>query len=271
MSELTAVLLARYHGTAGYAVLAALLGGRHSSAYKLVFNELARVLHEHWFDKLMSVTRFAHKAPQWANAIFRRTHASPRVIGFLDGTFIRVCRPSGPYSHQRQLYNRYYKGHGYKFQSMMAACGLMFSLFGPVVGRMSDSAMLGRSPLLAQMETISELTNWHMALYADSAYPRSAHLLRGMKRHMIQTAMQQEYQTAMNSARTAVEWGFGCILQQFPWMYSLSLKAKLSPVAVHWQLAGVLTNVFTCLAGGNVVSDYFGCPCPSLGDYLSDP
>lgn len=129
MSELTAVLLARYHGTAGYAVLAALLGGRHSSAYKLVFNELARVLHEHWFDKLMSITRFAHKAPQWANAIFRRTHASPRVIGFLDGTFIRVCRPSGPYSHQRQLYNRYYKGHGYKFQSMMAACGLMFSLF----------------------------------------------------------------------------------------------------------------------------------------------
>ena len=96
MSELTAVLLARYHGTAGYSVLAALLGGRYSSAYKLVFNEVARLLHEHWFGKLMNlnITKFANKAPQWANAIYRRTHASPRVIGFLDGTFIRVCRPT---------------------------------------------------------------------------------------------------------------------------------------------------------------------------------
>ena len=89
MSELTAVLLARYHGTAGYAVLAALLGGRHSSAYKLVFNELARVLHElsrsqnllplmqHFGCDIWTRCRSQNTTPMEQDLVFKKSCASP--------------------------------------------------------------------------------------------------------------------------------------------------------------------------------------------------
>jgi hypothetical protein len=45
------------------------------------------------------------------------------VTSFLDGTFLRTCRPSDgigrPIDCQRLLYSGYYRGHGFKFQSLM--------------------------------------------------------------------------------------------------------------------------------------------------------
>ena len=270
VEEITAILLARFRSTAKWSHVAVSLGGRAESCYKLVFNEVVRLLHDTWFTALMRVNRFQRQQYyDWAAAIHARTGASPRVIGFLDGTFIPVRRPGGHQAHQRQLYSRYYRGHGYKFQSVMLPNGMMASLYGPVAGRFSDSTMLAKSALLDEMAAVCESIDWHVALYSDSAYPRSAHLLRGLKRNMIRTEAQQAYQTAMNSSRTSVEWGFGCVSAQYPWMKTVMQKAKLSPVAVNWQIAALLTNLNACLAGGNVVSDFFGVPPPSIQEYLN--
>lgn len=271
VTEVTAVLLARFKSRGQWADIAMELGGRAVSAYKCVFNETVRLVHERWFASCMDLRRWADAdCFGFAQAIHNRTQASPRVIGFLDGTFIQVCRPGGPYAHQRQLWSRYYKAHGYKFQSVMLPNGIMSSLHGPVAGRFSDSTMLARSSVLRELEELSARMAWHIALYGDSAYPRGPHLLRGLKRHMIHQQLQQDLQTAMNQSRTSVEWGFGAIEAQYPWMTAMLQKAKLSPIAVHWQTAALLTNCYACLTGGNVVSDFFGLRPPTLAQYLRD-
>ena len=43
----------------------------------------------------------------------------------------------------------------------------------------------------------------------------------------------------------------------------------LSPVAVFWQMAAVLSNVKTCLKQGNVITDFFGLRPPTIARYLA--
>ena len=53
-----------------------------------------------------------------------------------------------------------------------------------------------------------------MCLYGDPAYPLRAHL-QGPFRGAALTQDQKNYNTAMNGARIAVEWGFGEIINYF--------------------------------------------------------
>ena len=217
----------------------------------------------------MDMRPWAQECVVWARAIHRKTQASPRFIGMLDGTFIEIPKPTGDIV-QRQMYNRYYRGHGIKFQSVVVPNGLLFNLHGPNAGKYPDSKVLGKSGLMDQMAELSELAGTHYVLYADCAYGLEPHLLRGLKRNMIRNREAQEYQSAMNSPRTSVEWGFGEVAQDWPWLRRKTLqKVLLSPVAVFWQMAAVLSNVKTCLKRGNVITDFFGLRPPTIARYLA--
>ena len=105
---------------------------------------------------------------------------------------------------------------------------------------------------------------------ADCAYALEPHLLRGLKRNMLRTQEDRDFQAAMNAPRTSVEWGFGEVAQDWPWLRRKILqKVLLSPVAVFWQTAAILSNVKTCLKQGNVISDFFGTRPPTITRYLS--
>jgi len=69
---------------------------------------------------------------------------APRCVGFIDGTFRPHTRPG---RGQRQCYSGYKKLHGIKFQSVVAANGLIVDFFGCVVGRRGDSYLLSASGL----------------------------------------------------------------------------------------------------------------------------
>jgi hypothetical protein len=268
--EVVAVFLARMSTTAKWEHLAPNLGGRHWSAYKLVFGELLQLLYDFWFARLSDVRRYAHLMGAWAALVLAKTGASPRIVGFLDGTWVSVCKPLCD-AIQRELYNRYHRGHGLKYQALASPGGLILDLFGPVVGRLSDSTMLRLSELQEKLEELSNAANppWTHVGYADSAYAAGPHIMRGLKRNMLHTALMRELQTAMNAPRTSVEWGFGQIIADFPYPTARHRhKIYLSPVGRIWPLAALLSNCKSCYKGGNQISDYFNATMPSLEWYL---
>lgn len=73
--------------------LAPQLGRWHWSGYKLVFVEMPTLLHDFWFARLSDVTRYSALLSHWAYLVWAKMHASPRMIGFLDGTWREVCKP----------------------------------------------------------------------------------------------------------------------------------------------------------------------------------
>ena len=104
---------------------------------------------------------------EWAALVYSKTGASPRIVGFLDGTWIGVCKPLVD-AIQRELYNRYYGGHGLKYQALVAPIGLILDPFRPIVGRFSDSTMLRPSQLQEKPQKLSNAAGWTHVAYADS-------------------------------------------------------------------------------------------------------
>ena len=110
----------------------------------------------------------------FAFAIHAKGAALTNCWGFVDGTVRPVCRPG---ENQRVLYNGHKKVHAIKFQSVVAPCGLIANLFGPVEGRRHDSGMLAMSRLLHNLQQHAIDTNGNiLCIYGDPAYPLRPHL-----------------------------------------------------------------------------------------------
>jgi hypothetical protein len=157
-----------------------------------------------------------------------------------------------------------------------APVGLILDLFGPIIGRHSDSTLLGKSHLEAKLAAVSTAIGYHVIVYADSAYAATDHVMRGLKRNMMHTHAQRRCNKVMNRVRTAVEWGFGIMKKDWPFLESPhNVKIFLSPVGTIWPLAALLSNCKTCYVGGNLISDFFqpdpAAPvrlAPTLAEYL---
>ena len=67
----------------------------------------------------------------------------------MDGTVRPTCKPK---HDQRAVYNGHKRVDALKFQSVVAANGMIANLYGPVEGRRHDSRMLAMSGLLDQLE-----------------------------------------------------------------------------------------------------------------------
>ena len=104
-------------------------------------------------------------------------------------------------------------------------------------------------------------------LFGDSAYPISRYLLRMFKGQM--TPAQQAFNSDMGPVRVSVEWGFGKIVQLWPFLdFRKKMKILKSPVGLFFGVGNVLTNMHTCLYYGIIVNT-FGKDPPSLEEYMS--
>jgi hypothetical protein len=100
--------------------------------------------------------------------------------------------------------------------------------------------------------------------------------MRGLKRNMIYTYAQRRCNKVMNRVRTSVEWGFGVMKKDWPFLeYPGNAKVFQSPVGLIWPIAALLSNCKTCYVGGNIISDFFqpdpAAPirlAPTLAQYL---
>ena len=105
-------------------------------------------------------------------------------------------------------------------------------------------------------------------MFGDSAYPISTFLWRMYKGVM--SAVQRAFNKDMSPERVTAEWGFGKIVQLWPFLdYRKKNKVLLSPVGLHLQVGNILTNMHTCLSEGNAVSLRYGLRPPSLDVYMA--
>ncbi|KAJ8100288.1 hypothetical protein POJ06DRAFT_267884 [Lipomyces tetrasporus] len=66
-----------------------------------------------------------------------------------------------------------------------------------------------------------------------------------------------------------VEQLFGLVLNKWAYnAYKYGLRQESTPVAAFYMVSVLFTNIHTCIAGGNEVSQSFGCAPPSLEEYL---
>ena len=85
------------------------------------FGYLLTTFQQGWLqpDKLM----------QYAQAIHAKSLALTNCWGFVDGTVRPICRPE---QSQKIVYNGHKRVHALKYQSVVAANGLIANLYGPV-------------------------------------------------------------------------------------------------------------------------------------------
>lgn len=194
------------------------------------------------------------------------------------------------------MYNGYYGGHGFKYSAVVAPNGICIDLYGPQCGSNHDSCLLGMSGLIAQLKELpphhspyssSSNTNqqeeksreiqpvddeYRYYLYGDPAYSCvGGVVVSGYKGDGL-TPEQQDFNKLHNKCRIAVEHYFGAINRTFPAMkFTQNERPQVSPVALKYLVAGLLTNFKTCMEGHNQISEMFACNPPSLDEYLSLP
>lgn len=106
--------------------------GRSKSEICLIVNKVMRYLSDVWKHLL---TRFEQrwlqqdKLIEYAQAVHNKSHALENCWGFIDGTVRPICRPG---ENQKVVYNGHKRVHALKYQSVVAANGLIANLYGPV-------------------------------------------------------------------------------------------------------------------------------------------
>ncbi|CAL8106332.1 unnamed protein product [Orchesella dallaii] len=177
-----------------------------------------------------------------------------------------MCRPQ---LHQRAVYNGHKRVHALKFQSIVAANGLIANLFGPVEGRRHDAFLLSESKVLSKMESKLDENGNPFCIYGDPAYPLRRQLICPFKGSRL-TQQEQLFNKRMSTNRIAVEWVFGKLLQNFAFVdFKKNLKMLLQPVAMYFKVAAIFTNCHTCIYGSNT-STYFNLSPPDIEDYLME-
>ncbi|XP_033109298.1 uncharacterized protein LOC117110643 [Anneissia japonica] len=148
---------------------------------------------------------------KYTQAVFEKGAPLINCWGFIDGTVRPVCRPQ---ENQQVLFDGHKRLHSIKFQSLVAANGMIANMHGPIEGRRHDSFMLRESGLLDQLEQMSVDTNNEiMCIYGDPAYPIRPQLQAPFKGNL--SPIEPDYNMAMSEMHVSVEWLFADILNFF--------------------------------------------------------
>jgi hypothetical protein len=243
------------------------LFGRKRSWLQSVFYYMVKFLWQNWSHLLLRLDtqRLTGACPRFGAAVLDKGCPCDAVWGFLDGTVRGVSRPT---RLQRNCYNGHKRKHAMKYQGIMCPDGIFAQMFGPVVGRRHDSYLLHASGLVAALEAdFTDVAGVSYYLYADPAYQCTRCIMSGFKGANI-TADQQDFNTQMSSVRECVEWGFGGIINLFPYIDNKRMQRLMQqPVGKFYILSSLFYNIHTCLYG-NQTSVYFDCDPPTVEEYL---
>lgn len=194
------------------------------------------------------------------------------VWAYIDGTVQQICRPT---KDQRLFYSGHKHYHGFKYQGIITPDGIFSSAFGPMIGSRGDWYLFQESGVEAKIDELFEgLENdQRLYVYGDPAYTGSGATIGAYKRPPggEMTAAQHEFNATMAKTRVAVEHGFGYV--QKKWLknsFHSTMMVGSSPCGAYYLAAILMSNIMTCLRGGNQISQQFQCPPPSLNEYLEE-
>jgi hypothetical protein len=254
--------------------------GYHRTYLNKYTNAVQTWFVERWRHLLtLDVDRATQNINTWATKVGNKMEMPDptrcRCWAFIDGVFRHCCRPG---QDQDVLYNTYYKGHGFKYQSIVTPDGLISDCWGPLPGRHHDIYLWYTSGC---GHLCDELPHHHPSgnpyfIFGDKAYKSytcADHIVTAYRRPPQGLPPHQAaFNYYHNRVRVSVEWCFRIVTQQWGAINFRDLeKSGLSSLGYRFLAAVLLTNMRTCLNGMNQISTYFDCPPPSLLEYLSKP
>lgn len=206
------------------------------------------------------------KMQQYASKIQPQTGGG--IWGFVDGTFIRTCRP---FERQRISYSGYKKSHGFKYQAITTPDGLISHIDGPWEARVNDLTMIRRSGVNERlMREFAPPRRGPLYLFGDQAYKQQPFVISpytGRRENMSRD--QVRFNDRLSKARIAVENSFGLTHNLFTaTAFKYGLESGQQPCALYFETAILLANCFVCLRGSSI-GNKFGVEAPSLDLYLN--
>ena len=142
--------------------------------------------------------------------------------------------------------------HALKYQSVVAANGMIANLYGPVEGRSHDAGILRRSELLYKSEECcNEADGIPLCIFGDPAYPVRTHIQAPYKHNNLSDT-EKDFNNAMCSARVSVEWVFGEITKYSACVdFKKNQEIALSEVGTMYRICALLQNARTSLCGSS--------------------
>lgn len=242
--------------------------GRHKSALTEIFYHALDLFYKSFHRLIRDGPHhlFVQRAQLYAEAFMRRGSPLNRCIGLIDGTNLRIQRPSG--LKQRATFNGHKRFNCLKFQAVVAPDGLILHLSGPIEGRRHDLTMYRESNLQSILENSLNISGNQYYIYGDSAYVLRPYMIVGYK-EANPTPEQHQFNLNMSAVRVFVEHAFKDVKQYFSHIdYSRKGKISVTPFALWYYVAAILWNFRVCLYGCPTAT-HFGCRPPSLEYYTA--
>ena len=152
------------------------------------------------------------------------------IVGFIDWTLRRICRPGGP--PEVQVFDGHHRDHGLAYQSLVFPNGMIGDLYGPAFGRRHGACLLEKSKLNDRLPRVQENNPIQYKVYGDAAYPTTSHADRGFRGANL-TAAQRAYNRALSRVRVCVGWMFGKIVSEHSFVdFKQNIKILKQPVAI---------------------------------------
>lgn len=210
------------------------------------------------------------KAVHYAQCIAGQGAPLERCVGFLDCTKVFISRPGGPACNQKACYSGHKRAHCLVYLTITTPDGLILYMYGPEEGRRHDMTLYRKSNLDEVMQHSLMIEGEQFYVYGDNGFVMRPWMQIGFAPSLA-GPYESMYNSAMSSAREAVEWSYKDLKQNFVSNdFRRQLKVRKAPIALMYRASAVLWNMKVCMNHGGEVSTYFQCTPPTLDQYL-DP
>ena len=190
------------------------------------------------------------------------------VALFIDNTILAMCRPGGgpttggeqaprlPKEIQQAFWTGWKKLHGLKYQTLIMANGMDFSVWGPESVRRNDNFTLHKSEILEQLEELQIDQQLKFKVFGDSAYQIDEYIVSGGGK-------------GMAAVRETIEWKYKDIKTVWKYCdYKHCLKLRKQPLGKIFLVCMLLRNAHVTM-NGNQAQEYFVCEPPTFEDWIS--
>lgn len=248
--------------------------GKSTSWCSTIFNDMVLYLIDRYRDRLeWDKERLSIEQLRLYSKTIEHACGVQNIWGFIDGTHRGISKPT---IEQRAFYAGAKKEHGLRYQGIVTPDGIIL-LQGPWLGPTGDWRIWKESGIEDFLRQLFDIEGVHsderLYLYGDPAYHPGFGIMGPFRPEGANFTLSPEEEAAnvvMSGQRIVVEWAFGLVTKYWGFnSYKPAHKPGLSPVAGYYIVSVLLTNIQTCLKGGNQISDKYRLSPPSLERYLS--
>ena len=115
-------------------------------------------------------TLMTRRAERYASTVYAKGVELENCVGFINYTRIQMCRPGGENAMQRSVYSGHKRLHCLIYQTITSPDDLIFSMYGPKVGRRHDMTLYRQSKIGDDLQTCLNIAGRQFCIYGDPAY-----------------------------------------------------------------------------------------------------